>query len=177
MKKTVIASLAVLASAALLATFALGGAGKFGDVQVNADTVVSDRSVTFNESNTTFEKVGGDHYAICTTTDNGNKVSVVGYNLHGAGLDFHGTHFEALLLQDYGGELAKDVAYQFSHIIGFKVTFTGNLKSYDRATSEVEDIESGVKYAVSLTPSDGYQFYRDGSDEVHLTSLKVYYSC
>ena len=48
MKKTVIASLAVLASAAVLTTFALGGTGKFGDVQVHADPV--EYSVTFDKN-------------------------------------------------------------------------------------------------------------------------------
>ena len=77
MKKTIIASLAVLASAAVLATFALGGAGKFGDVQVHSDPV--EYSVTFDE-NASCREVAIDactYYVFHTTTDNGNRVGVV----------------------------------------------------------------------------------------------------
>ena len=77
MKKTLIASLAILASAAVLATFALGGAGKFGDVQVHADPV--EYSVTFDE-NTSCQEVAIDartYYVFHTTTDKCSRVGVV----------------------------------------------------------------------------------------------------
>lgn len=80
MKKTLIASLAVLASTAVLTTFALAGAGKLGDIQVNADPDVSDRNVTFDE-NASCQEVAIGTRAYCvfhTTTDNGNRVGVVG---------------------------------------------------------------------------------------------------
>lgn len=78
MKKTLIASLAILASAAVLATFALGGVCKFGDVQVHADPV--EYSVTFDE-NASCQEVAIDartYYVFHTTTDKCNRVGVVG---------------------------------------------------------------------------------------------------
>ena len=97
MKKTIIASLAVLASAAVVATFALGGAGKFGDVQVHADPV--EYSVTFN-GDTPYQVVG-DNYVFYVETESGNKVGLVAtqyvnYNL----ITFHGMDFESLFFYD-----------------------------------------------------------------------------
>ena len=78
MKRTLIASLAMLASAAVLATFALGGVCKFGDVQVHADPV--EYSVTFDE-NASCQEVAIDariYYVFHATTDKCNRVGVVG---------------------------------------------------------------------------------------------------
>ena len=180
MKKTLIASLAVLASAAVLATFALGGAGKFGDVQVNADPV--EYSVTFDGSeSTTIEKVG-DHYAICTTTAAGNKVGLVGYysgNAERNRLTFRGENFCDLDLFNLANTLAGR-AYEFSAITGFAISFLGeedvwmNLEGMDET---IDRIESGKEYkGLSITPSGMPSFMlMEGGATV--SSLTIWYSC
>ena len=177
MKKTaVIASLAVLASAAVLATLTLGGAGKFGDVQVNADPIKGDYSVTFDESNTTVEQVG-KHYAIYTTTPRGAKVGVVGNNNNddGTSFTFNGASFWRLCLFDIDGALGKVGAYQFSTITGFAISFSGGLVAFERAATP-EVIASGEEHKdLSITPEDYPMFYTNGS--VTISSLTIYYSC
>ncbi|MBQ7250546.1 MAG: hypothetical protein IJS37_04300 [Bacilli bacterium] len=184
MKKTVIiASLAVLASAAVVATFALAGAGKFGDVQVNADPV--EYSVTFDAKSGIKEDFG--KYAICTTTAAGNRVGVVGFNTDFEFLSFGEVPFMELQLHDATCALINAGAYDFGHITGFQVTFTGKLKlryevlnEEEETFEEVEqDVESGVKYDVSLTPDDYPAFARDeySDDVVTITSLTIWYTC
>ena len=181
MKKTIIiASLAVLASAATLATFALAGAGKFGNVRVNADEPEpTEYSITFSESNTNVEAVGSN-YAIYTTTPRGAKVGVVGSNNFDASssFTFKGTHFRSLRLFDFDDSVLPERAYEFSHITGFAISFSGGLGvAYESSETNLggEVITSGEKYDVSITPSDTPQFYAGGS--VTVTSLTIFYTC
>ena len=179
MKKTVIASLAVLATAATLATFALAGAGKFGDVQVNADP--KEYSVTFDESNNTTVEAVGTNYAICTTTAAGSKVGVVGYNNDWKDrLSFRQTKFKELKLADYSSALEDADANEFSQITGLAVTFTGNLDLWYEVNDEnvQQVLESGVKYDVSLEPYGWPRLTQgDAGGTVTISSFTIWYSC
>ncbi len=177
MKKSIIASLAVLASAAVVATFALGGAGKFGDVQVHADPV--EHSVTFNasgESKATIETFD-DNIAICTTTAAGNKVGVVGHFTDFEYLYFGEAHFMELQLHDMSCALMNAGAIAFGHMTGFTVVFDGPLMlEWHDENDEIHDeyLESGERFDVTCTPYDlpmlsGY--------ETTITSLTIWYSC
>ena len=190
MKKTVvIASLAVLASAAVLTTFALGGAGKFGGVQVNADPV--EYSVTFDESDesTTVEKVG-NHYAICTTTAAGNKVGVVGFDSGDARFTFNGVSFMELWLRDSDEDndgdydvLAEVGAYDFDHITGFAISFSGGSMEFVGGLDDdevwIDPVESEKEYDdLSFTPDDLAGFMTNGEGVVvTVSSLTIWYSC
>ena len=181
MKKTIIASLAVLASAAVLTTFALGGAGKFGDVQVNADPV--EHSVTFDWSqSTTVEEVvdveGDGNYAICTTTAGGNKVEVVGYYSGEAYFTFKGASF-MYLRPSSTKALAEVGAYQFSTITGFAIFFSGGSVKFDAINTKIDSVESGQEYkGLSIVPT-GYPRFARGELEgiVYVDSLTIWYSC
>ena len=180
MKKTIIvASLAVFASAAVLATFALGGAGKFGDVQVNADTDAY--SVTFNAGNTscTLVEIYEEQYiAFTTTTDNGNKVGVVGCHIGEGSFTFNDIPFRDLWLCDYD-DVLEGRAYQFSTITGFAISFEGegeglNFESMDK---RIYEIESRAEYkGLSIDPSKGPMF-RLMIGSITVTSLTIYYTC
>ena len=179
-KNIIIASLAVLASAAVVGTFALGGAGKFGDVQVNADPNQGDYSVTFNwGQSTTVEEVvdiEGDHnYAICTTTAGGNKVEVVGWYNEEARFTFKGVSFRNLRLSSTKA-LAEVGAYQFSHITGFAIFFSGGSVKFDGNHTIINSVESGKQYKeLSITPSDDSGFFTN--DSVTVASITIWYSC
>ena|GEM_PF-775857 len=151
MKKTVIASLAVLASAAVLTTFALGGTDKFGDVQVHADPV--EPSVTF-DAKSKIEEVG-DNSVISTTTAGGNKVGVVGIGKPDEGLSFCDVKCHALFIFDQG-DLEAAGAYEFGHITGFTVDFDGSdlMLSWNDENDEMhgEHLESGTRFNVTFTP-------------------------
>ena len=178
MKKTIIASLAVLASAAVLTTFALAGAGKFGGVQVNADPV--GYSFTFSESNTTAEAVG-DNYAIYGTTPRGAKVGVVGYNNdeHDDGttsFTFNGASFWHLCLFDNDGALGKVGAYQFSTITGFTISFSGGSVLFDGGDTRIDSVVSKQEYkGLSITPRNYPEFIT--TDSITVSSLTIWYSC
>ena len=178
MKKTIIASLAVLASAAVLTTFALGGAGKLGGVQVNADPV--EHSVTFDwGESTTVEKVvdaeGDGNYAICTTTADGNKVEVVGYYDGEANFTFNGASF-MYLRPSSTKALAEVGAYQFSTITGFAIFFSGGSVKFDAINTKIDSVESGKEYkGLSIKPSDEPGFFT--KDSISVASLTIWYSC
>ena len=178
MKKTIIASLAVLASAAVLTTFALGGAGKLGGVQVNADPV--EHSVTFDwGESTTVEKVvdaeGDGNYAICTTTAGGNKVEVVGWYNEEACFTFQGVSFRNLRLSSTKA-LAEVGAYQFSTITGFAIFFSGGSVKFDSNNTKIDSVESGKEYkGLSIKPSDEPGFFT--KDSISVASLTIWYSC
>ena len=181
MKKTIIiASLAVLASAATLATFALAGAGKFGNVRVNADEPEpTEYSITFSESNTNVEAVGSN-YAIYTTTPRGAKVGVVGSNNFDASssFTFKGTHFRSLRLFDFDDSVLPERAYEFSHITGFAISFSGGLGVAFDEDGTGKKIDSGKEYkGLSITPNPDScpMFYAGGS--VTVSSLTIWYSC
>ena len=170
-KTTIIASLAVLASAATLTAFALGGAGKFGDVRVNADPV--EYSVTFDESNKTTVEAVGNNYAICTTTVAGNKVGMMGRGkTTGLGLTVCGVKFNALLLYGTGAGV-----YDFGHITGFTAVFDGGdltLVWEDENGMYDGNLESGKRFNVTCTPSGNPQITGYGTT---VTSLTVHYIC
>ena len=181
MKKTIIiASLAVFASAAVLATFALGGAGKFGDVQVNADPVQGNYNFTFDESNTTVEQVG-IHYAIYATTPRGAKVGVVGYDNRDASFTFKGTPFRSLQLFDPDDSVLTGRAFEFSHITGFAISFSGDSGDdmvfiANAGETTIGEIASGAPHTgLSFAPEDCPMFYT--GDRVKVSSLKIWYSC
>ena len=180
MKKTVIAPLTVLATAAVLTTFALGGAGKFGDVLVNADPV--EHSVTFDWSqSTTVERVvdaeGDGNYAICTTTAGGNKVEVVGYYDGEAYFTFKGASFMYLRLSSTKA-LAEVGAYQFSTITDFAIFFSGGSVKFDAINTKIDSIESGKEYkGLSIMPSGEPAFFMKEKDSVTVASLTIWYSC
>lgn len=181
-KNIIIASLAVLASAAVVGTFVLGGAGKFGDVQVNADPIQGDYSVTFDwGQSTTVEEVvdiEGDHnYAICTTTAGGNKVEVVGWYNEDAYFTFKGVSFRNLRLSSTKA-LAEVGAYQFSTITGFAIFFSGGSVKFVSNETTIDSVESGTSYTgLSIMPSDEPAFFMKGKDSVAVASLTIWYSC
>ena len=186
MKKTLIASLAVLASAAVLATFALGGAGKFGDVRANADT--TGYSITFDKDSTV--EAVGDNYAIYTTTAAGNKVGVVGFDSGDARFTFNGVSFMELWLRDSDEDndgdydvLAEVGAYDFDHITGFAISFSGGSMEFVGGLDDdevwIDPVESEKEYDdLSFTPDDLAGFMTNGEGVVvTVSSLTIWYSC
>ncbi len=179
MKKSIIASLAVLASAAVVATFALGGAGKLGDVQVNANP--TEYSVTFDwgDSTTAEQPSGSPNYVICTTTAAGSKVGVVGFN---AGIEcfyFHTKIFTELHLADFTSTLVNAGAYEFSHITGFAISFSGGTVKFDGGDTKIDSVTSEKEYkGLSIAPT-GYPRFARGELEgiVYVDSLTIWYSC
>jgi len=175
MKKSIIASLAVLAGAAVLATFALGGAGKFGGVRVNADPV--DYSITFDAESSHVGEAHGD-YAICTTTAGGNKVGVVGFDSTAEeGLSFCGKTCLAVFLSSHG-RLGDVGAIDFGHMTGFTAVFDGDDLELDwrdeNSEHHREPLESGKRFDVTCTPYNDpmlFGFYTT------ITSLTVHYTC
>ena len=76
MKKPVIASLTVIGCAAVAATFALGGAGKFGDVQVKADP--TGHSFTFDvTTGSQFDNTTGGSQIVDVTTGASDSIHTV----------------------------------------------------------------------------------------------------
>ena len=187
MKKSIIASLAVLGCAAVVATLALDGAGKLGNVQVHADPV--EYSVTFDGSESTTVEIppGSDDYAICTTTARGNKVGVVGSRTYVPQLDHlhfrdETNYFGELQLGDFSLRLLNVGALDFGNITGFKIYFEGGSLVLKKGfVMEGSPVTSGLKYDVSLTPDDHPAFERDEFAEeegdVTISSLTIWYSC
>lgn len=128
MKKTAVllASMGVLTCTVAVTALAFGGANQLDRLQVKADDPIgpTEHSVTFNESNTTVEDLDGN-YAFGTTTASGSKVGVVGWYNEDARFTFKGVSFRNLRLCNYDllteGE---DVAYPFSTITGFAISFS-----------------------------------------------------
>jgi len=182
-KNIIIASLAVLASAAVLTTFALGGAGKLGGVQVHADPV--EYSVTFDESNTSSEVVdayGEKFIVFTTTTDNGNKVGVVGCYNDEASFTFKGAPFAELSLWNIE-DVLEGRAYEFSTITGFAISYSSEepeepvAVNFESMDERIYSVKSGEEYKVpSITPFEGPSFMiMEGI--VTITSLTIMYSC
>ncbi|MBE6135612.1 MAG: hypothetical protein E7179_06410 [Erysipelotrichaceae bacterium] len=178
MKKGIIASLVALTSGAAIAAFALRGPDKLVDLRVNAEP--QEYSVTFNESNTTVEQVG-KHYAIYATTPRGAKVGVVGYDNSDASFTFKGTHFRSLQLFDPDDSVLTGRAFEFSHITGFAISFSGDFGDdmvfiANGGETTIEEIASGAPHTgLSFAPEDCPMFYT--GDRVNVSSLKVFYSC
>ena len=190
MKKAIIASLVALTSGVAITAFALRGPDKLVDLRVNAEP--QEYSVTFDAKSSIEYPPGSDDYAICTTTARGNKVGVVGSRTYIPQLDHlhfrdETNFFGALELGDFSCRLLNVGARDFGNITGFQVTFTGKLKlRYEVVNEEEEmfeeveqDVESGVKYDVSLTPDDHPAFERDehSEEDVTIDSLTIWYSC
>ena len=171
-KKTLLlASIGVLTCAIGVTALAVGGANQLDAFPVKADP--TGYSITFNESNTTVETVG-DYYAICTTTERGAKVGVMGYDNWKASFTFNKVSFVCLLLYDTG-KLQKVGAYGFSHITGFAISFSGGSVGFDGNT-DIDSVVSGHEYTgLSNTSADSPQFFT--SDNVIVTSLTIWYSC
>ena len=183
MKKTVIASLAVLASAAVLATFALGGAGKFGGVRVNAEP--KEYSVTFDESNTTCEVVdvyGEKFIVFTTTTDNGNKVGVVGCYNGEASFTFKGAPFMELSLWNIE-DVLDGRAYEFSTITGFAISYSSEepeepvFVNFESMGEHIYEVESGKEYKVASIDPSKVPSFRIMEGIVTISSLTIMYSC
>ena len=187
MKKTVIiASLAVFASAAVLAAFALGGAGKFGGVQVNADP--KEYSVTFDASdtaNTTVEEVDGD-YAIGTTTAAGNKVGVMGFDNSEACFAFRSASFHHLMLSRYDVFGEDEDAYPFRTITGFAIFSVEQQEEepmpisveFSSMGTMIHHITSGTEYkGLSIAPDDDPRLLALGEVNITISSLTIWYSC
>ena len=171
MKKSLIAPLAVLACAAVVATFALGGAGKFGGVQVNADP--TEYSVTFDESNKTTVEAVDNNWLISTTSAAGNKVGMMGRGKNVTwGLTVCGAKCNTLLFYGTGAGV-----YDFGHITGFTIVFDGEdltLVWDDENGMYQGNLESGKRFNVTCTPSNSPQFTGYGTT---ITSLTVHYTC
>ncbi len=187
MKKAIIASLLVaLTSGAAITAFALRGPDKLVDLRVNADPV--EYSITLDASdtaNTTVENpYGNGRYAICTTTARGNKVGVAGPSVDIPQLDrlhFREANFYELHLHDGTSTLINAGAYEFGHITGYMITFSGGSLFFRTGGGHKggSSVTSGVKYDVSLGPDDQPTFARDdhSEDNITITSLTIWYSC
>lgn len=175
-KALLFTSIGALVCTVGVTALAVGGANHLDAFPAKANP--TEYSVTFNESNTTVEGVDGN-YAICTTTARGNKVGVVGYNNNdndGGTFTFNGASFWRLLLFDYDDVLTGR-AFEFSHITGFAISFSGGLGvAFENGKTSTEVITSGQEYTeLSFTPDDHPLFYAGGS--VTVSSLTIMYSC
>ncbi len=152
----------------------LSGINQLDTFPVKADP--TGYSVTF-DAESTVEAVGSN-YAICETTENRNKVGVVGTNPSGDSyLDFHGTHLDELYLNNID-EALENVAFEFSHITGFAISFSSGQMKFESDKTSISSVTSGTKYDVSLTPSERPAFARKRKDvSVTISSLTIWYSC
>lgn len=177
-KALLLASMGVLACTVAVTTLAIGGANQLDTFPVNANA--TEYSFTFTESNTTVEKVG-IHYAIYATTPRGAKVGVVGYDNSDASFTFKGTSFRSLQLFDPDDEVLAGRAFEFSHITGFAISFSGDFGDdmvfiANGGGTIIEEIASGAPYTgLSFNPEDCPLFYT--GDRVKVSSLKIWYSC
>ena len=177
----------VLACTVGITALAIGGANDAFTVKADP----TEYSVTFDENSSIETHPGSDDYAICTTTARGNKLGVAGRSYFYAPRDrlyFGETNFGELQLHDGSCALINAGANDFDHITGFQITFTGKLKlRYEVVNEEEEtfeeveqDVESGVKYDVSLTPDDdrpAFVMDKHSEDNVTISSLTIWYSC
>ena len=191
-KALLLASMAVLTCTVGVTALAFGGANQLDRLQVKADPIEpTEYSVTFNESNTSSEVVdvyGQEFIVFTTTTDNGNKVGMVGCYNDEASFTFKGASFMDLTLWNIE-DVLNGRAYEFSTITGFAISFSSkepedpeepeepadmNFESMD---VHMHNVESGTEYkGLSITPSKGPSF-RVMMGSVTLTSLTIWYSC
>ncbi|MBQ4254627.1 MAG: hypothetical protein II721_01335 [Bacilli bacterium] len=150
---------------------AVGRANHLDAFPVKADP--TGYEITFNESNTTVEKVL-DKYAIYVTTPRGAKVGVIGWNDDEADFTFKGYSFGNLRLCEHH-YMEMVGAYGFDHITGFAISFEGGDVSFDGGDTYYDEIASGHEYTgLSITSDDSPQFI---GDSVIITSLTISYSC
>ena len=183
MKKAIIASLVALTSGVAITAFALRGPDKLVDLRVNAEP--QEYSVTFNASNTscTLVEIYEEEYiAFTTTTDNGNKVGVVGCHIGEESFTFNDIPFRDLWLCDYD-DVLEGRAYQFSTITGFAISYSSKepeepvFMDFTSMGKNIHDVKSGTPYTeLSITRDHGPMFrLMEGS--VTVTSLTIWYSC
>ena len=180
MKKKVLllASMGVLACTVGATILVVGGANQLDTFAVKADPV--EYSVTFDESNTLVEVVdvyGYEYIAITTTTDNGNKVGVVGNHPEETSFTFNGASFGDFFLCDYDDVLVGR-AYEFSTITGFAISFleVDVSISFESMNERIHNLESGHEYkGLSITPYHGPMFR--SMDSVTVISLTIWYTC
>lgn len=178
-KALLLASMGVLTCTVGVTALVVGGANHLDAFAVKANP--TEYSVTFNESNTSSEVVdvyGYEYIAFTTTTDNGNKVGVVGCQSGEESFTFKGAPFGDLSLCDYDDVLAAR-AYEFSAITGFAISFSGEevSVSFESMDEHINSVVSGKEYkGLSTTPYHGPMF-RSMGDLVTITSLTIWYSC
>ena len=188
-KALLLVSMGVLACTVGITAFAVGGANQLDAFAVKATP--TEYSVTFNESNTSSEVVdvyGQEFIVFTTTTDNGNKVGMVGCYNDEASFTFKGASFMDLTLWNIE-DVLDGRAYEFSTITGFAISFSNkepedpeepeepadmNFESMD---VHMHNLKSGTEYkGLSITPSKGPSFMMM-MGSVTLTSLTIWYSC
>ena len=168
-KAILFASMGVLACTVGITALAIGGANDAFTVKADP----TEYSVTF-DANSTVETVGDGFYAIYGTTPRGAKVGVVGFDDSEAYFTFKGTSF--MFLQLFGYDELKEVgAFEFSHITGFALSFSGGSVFFDGGDTRIDSVTSGVKYDVPLTP-DNYPVFIT-TDSITVSSLTIWYSC
>ena len=186
-KALLLVSIGVLASTVGVTALAVGGTGKFGNVLVHAepdpDVKPGEYSVTFDGESSIEEHNDDGIYAICETTENGNKLGVAGWGKWYPHLSFHGTNFLELQLHDDSNALRNNGANDFDHITGYKISFEGESPLFFKMgldpMAEGSSVTSGLRYNVSLGPDDYPAFATDeySEDVVTITSLTIYYTC
>ena len=163
---------------ACVSAVAISGVNQLDTIPVKADPAEYEITFDWSESTTVEEVVDaeGDHnYAICTTTAGGNKVEVVGWYNEDAYFTFKGVSFRNLRLSSTKA-LAEVGAYQFSHITGFAIYFSGGSVKFDGSHTTIDSVESGKQYKeLSITPSDDSGFFT--KDSVTIASITIWYSC
>lgn len=173
-KALLLASMGALVCTVGVTALAVGGANHLDAFAVKAGS--TEYSVTFNESNTTVE-ANGKYYAICTTTPRGAKVGVLGGPTNIQKITFNNVSFMRLFLIDYKSVLNGVGAFEFSHITGFAISFSGGSMKFDGGDTLIDSVTSGAEYTgLSITPSHP-SFFDVSSGSVTITSLTIWYSC
>ena len=181
-KALLLASMVVLTCTVGVTALAVGGANQLDTFPVKADPTEYEITFDWSESTTVEEVVDAedDHnYAICRTTSRGAKVEVVGWYNEEGYFTFKGASFRSLRLSSTKA-LAEVGAYQFSHITGFAIFFSGGSVKFDSNHTKIDSIESGKPYKeLSIKPSDESGFFTTGSTtgSVSVASITIWYSC
>lgn len=187
-KALLLVSTGVLACTVGVTALVVGGANQLDAFAATASP--KEYSVTFNESNTSSEVVDvyGDEYIVfTTTTDNGNKVGMMGCYNDEASFTFKGASFGELRLYDYD-DVLDGRAYQFSTITGFAISYSSKEPEDPEEPEEVDmnfesmnvhyyGVESGTEYkGLSIARDHGPMFIMM-MGSVTISSLTIWYSC
>ena len=185
-KALLLASMAVLTCTVGVTALAFGGTNQLDRLQVKADPIEpTEYSVTFNESNTSCEvvEVYGDEFNVfTTTTDNGNKVGMVGCYNDEASFTFKGASFRDLQLFDYD-DVLDGRAYQFSTITGFAISYSSKEPeepvdmNFESMNVHYYCVESGTEYKGLSITRDHAPMFTMMMGSVTVTSLTIWYSC
>lgn len=182
-KALLLVSMGVLASTVGVTALAVGGANQLDAFAVKATP--TEYSVTFNESNTSLEVVdvyGEKFIVFTTTTDNGNKVGVVGCYNGEASFTFKGAPFMELSLWNIE-DVLEGRAYEFSTITGFTISYSSEepeepvFVNFESMGEHIYEVESGKPYEVSSITPDKVPSFRIMEGIVTITSLTISYSC